>query len=514
MAAVTRWVEYDVGATSSVGGGSQGTRGYKESTLSIGDTFNINNSNNRLYVALDGGSTQTLVLTSGTNLDPRFVAKNISELLHDITGDTYQYAQCEWRLNKFRLYSGTIGSSSAVTVSSGTNSAHLTLGFSEGSGVGGSNNPSHGGSYTFSGNITVSGTWEGFFDETYHIMIGTNDGIGNVTKGGSNSYTGTMDVGGIFWNNNTTAYTYTIQIDTSNGTTLGAGAGNVPRYKVVAGGGLSDDYPSDWTDILYPDYWYPVGTHGVKVKWSDAVFNTCNPAWTINVQAPSYAAGTNTTAPVGTAQYVWTSSRGDDSGDSAITTVSGGFTRLGTRGLYIKFNGTGDLAAREDYFIMCRAPQPSAYGITQLNYGNVTVSTESPVKAVVFEIKSGAAQLSSVKFGLQSHGTFQHHDANNNDTYFRFGTVGPGNPAGVAPTSGKEWRTNVVAADISNDTPPAYLHATKGNLSEVSSADASEDVGNTQQYLMSDPIWLCIRLGADETGANSTINYRLYFDYA
>jgi len=27
-------------------------------------------------------------------------------------------------------------------------------------------------------------------------------------------------------------------------------------------------------------------------------------------------------------------------------------------------------------------------------------------------------------------------------------------------------------------------------------------------------LWLNIRLGASETGANSSINYRLYFDYS
>jgi hypothetical protein len=122
--------------------------------------------------------------------------------------------------------------------------------------------------------------------------------------------------------------------------------------------------------------------------------------------------------------------------------------------------------------------------------------------------------MSAVKFGLQSHGTFSHHNENDSDTYFRFGTVGPSANAGSNPTDGQEWWVDVAAADIDNDTPPAYLYATEDNLSVVASADASEDIGNLQLYLQADPIWVNIRLGANETGANSTINYRLYFDYS
>jgi hypothetical protein len=250
------------------------------------------------------------------------------------------------------------------------------------------------------------------------------------------------------------------------------------------------------------------------VKFTDAVFNTYSAAWTIQCYQPDYAQGTNADAPVGSAQYVYASDRGDASA-SPTTTISGGYTALGSRGLYIKFNPTGpsdNLGAGDCYHVICSAPKPSSYDITSLNYGNVTVSTESPVKSVMFEIESGAAQMSTVKFGLQSHGTFSHHDAGNDDTYFRFGTVGPdNNPV----SSGVEWYTNVTAADIDSDVPPAYLYATKANLAVVATADLSEAVGNYPlRGMTSDPMWVCIRLGASETGANSTINYRLYFDYA
>jgi hypothetical protein len=542
MAAVTRWTEFPVaGATYVKSSYAKGYRGYKDSTLlTTEDDFTITSANNKLYLNLDGAGSFNITLASGTELDPRFVAKDITEKIHLTTAshpnaalDRYQFSQCEWGClpgsskNGFRLFSGTIGSSSAVTVSSGSNTAHGTLGFDVGAGTGGSNNSFASGGYTFNGSVGISGTWYGFWDETYQIMIGETEGaapaaqangITSSTQGGSNKYPGTMTTGGFYSSTVETGDTYIITIDTTNGTTVGAGAGAVPRYKVS--GHSTDNNPSSEVDILFADYWYPVGTRGVKVKWSDAVFDDVAVGWTIVVEAPKYAAGTDTTAPPGQAKYTWSSNRGDDwmitDGANPILTASGGYTELGTRGLYVTFSGSNSLAPREVYAVQCRAPQPSAYAITQLNYGNVTVSTESPVKTVAFEIMSGAYEISSVKFGLQADGTFSHHDAGDSDTYFRFGTVGPTNNATdpVSSKTGTEWWPNVAAADIDSDVPPVYLYATEDDLAVVASADLSEDLGSQQTYLQSDPLWLGIRLGANETGANSTINYRLYFDYS
>jgi hypothetical protein len=528
MAAVTRWTEYSVDATTYVASSfTRGERGYKDSTLLTNeDTFTLTSSNNKLYLNMDGAGSFTLTLASGTGLDPRLVAKDITEKTHAYdTADRYQMAQCDWgclagsNINGFRMYSGTIGSSSSMSVASGVDTAHLTLGFSVGAGTGGVNTSFGGATYSFNGDVLTSGTWYGFWDETYQIMIGEDEagdakahGITSTVVGGSNTYVGTMTTAGIYADNVHTPDTYIINIDTTNGTTVGAGAGNGPRYKIT--GHASDNNPSDWVDILYADYWYPVGTQGVKVKWTDAVFNTVSTGWTVAVESPQYAAGTNTTAPQGIAKYVWASNRGDDSLNNPVTTVSGGYTALGDRGLYITFSGSTDLGAREVYHVMCRAPQPSTYAITQLNYGNVTVSTESPVKTVAFEIMSGAYEISSVKFGLQSDGSFSHHDQGDDDTYFRFGTVGPENNATVGAATSSEWYPGIAATDIDSDTPPAYLYATEDDLAVVASADLSEDLGSQQTYLQADPLWLCIRLGANETGANSTINYRLYFDYS
>lgn len=525
MAAVTRWVAYDVSASGIAddgnGSGGVGTRGYSIGTADPGDTIDIGPTTNRLHLSIDGDSGPYITLYSGSNLDPRFVARDITEKMHNLGKNNPRWDQaiCTWEnvtisgsyenRNRFVIRSGTLGSSSSVVVASGTNSATGVLGFSSKHESGGSTNPDGKASYGFNGTISISGTYYGFFDEVYKIVAGNgSDAINNIgtpSKDGSNTYAGTITTGGIY--NYSADNTYTIEIDVTNGTTMGAGTGNVPRMRWSS----SAETQTDWVELLYPDYWYKVGSYGLMVKFTDAVFNTCNPAWTIQCYKPDYVQGTNASAPIGTAQYMWGSDRGDDS-TAAVTTVSGGYTQLGNRGLYIKFDGTNNLAAGDCYYVICSAPKPSAYNITSLNYGNVTVSTESDVKVVMFEVESGAAQVSTVKFGLQNHGTFSHHNAGNNDTYFRFGTVGPANN-GSTP-SRLEWYPNILATDIDSDTPPSYLYATEDNLSVVSTADDSEAVGNYPlKGLTSDPIWLNIRLGANETGANSTINYRLYFDY-
>lgn len=516
-AAITRWIAYNPSSVGSAGVGDndgKGTRGYSIATASVGDTFSIGPTTDRLHIAIGGVSAPYITLYSGSNLDPRFVARDITEKLRalDMGTEDYDKAICMWENdgtygNHFVIYPGETGAGSQVVVSSGTNSAHSTLGWDTKSEAGGG-----AGSNTFTGGITVSGTYYGLFSEVYKIVI-SNDvdatrGIGSASKGGSNTYAGTMTTGGVF--NYASDIEYVIGISTANGTTMGAGTGNVPTMSWTSTGSADDSSVN--TELLYPDHWYNVGSKGLMVKFTDAVFNTVSPAWTIQCYKPDYAQGTNASAPVGTAQYVYSSDRGDMS-SSPTTTVSGGYTILGSRGLSVIFGGGGasNLAAGDEFTVICAGPDPSGYNITSINYGNVTVSTESSVKTVMFEIESGAVQMSTVKFGLQNHGTFSHHNDGNSDTYFRFGTVGVGNKAGTGVTNGIEWYPGIAATDIDSDTPPTYLYATEDNLSVVSTADDSESIGNSG--LVADPIWLNIRLGTAETGANSSINLRLYFDY-
>lgn len=524
MAATTRWVSYATSAVGTVGdgrgAGGKGTRGYTVGTADKGDTFTIGATTNRLHLALDGDSGPYITLCSGSNLDARFVARNITEKMHALgkSDERWDNAVCKWENtpgqgNRLKIYSGALGSSSsAIVLTSGTNSAHVVLGYAT--------NDEQGGlatSNTYTGTASISGTYYGLFAEIYTVVIANDNdavrGIGTPSKDGANTYAGTMTTGGVF--NHSGDVTYVIQIDITNGAAMGAGGGNVPRMQWTSS--WTDD-SSAWTELLYPDYWYKVGTRGLMVKFTDAVFNTCNPAWTIICYKPDYAQGTNAHAPIGIAQYTYSSDRGDMS-SSPMTTNSGTCTRLGSRNLCIEFiNGAGsDLYAGDEFFVICAGPQPSSDcdGITSLNYGNVTVSTESDVKAVMFEATSGAIEMSTVKMGLQSAGSFSHHNAGNSDTYFRFATVGPDNTAGSAPINSIEWYPGITAQDVDSDTPPSFLYATEDNLPVVATADASEAVGNYPMCgLTSDPIWLNIRLGASETGSNSSVNYRLYFDYS
>jgi len=521
MAAITRWVEYSTAeaGVAGTGGGTQegiGTQGYSLATgASNTDVFSIGSGNNRLHVSLDGDSAY-ITLVSGTSLDPRLLARDISEKLHNLgkNNPSYDQAQCIWENNQFKLYSGSTGSSSSAAVVSGTNTAHLTLGWGTKTEVGGSNNnPATGTLNQYNGGLIVSGAYNGFFDEVYTVLINKEYNIDVPSKGGSNSYTGTITHAGVF--NNATSITYTINISTTNGTTMGGGTGNVPKMSWTSTDNV--DNSSADIELLYANYYYRVGTKGLMVKFTDAVFNHCppgTPAWTVTCNYPQYVQGTNSQASVDSAMYTWSSTRGDRE-DTAITTSSGTPTRLGSSGLYIRFTGGNMFLAGDQFKVICTAPQPMSYDITNLNFGNVTVSTESSVKCVMFEIMSGAVEIGTVKFGLQSHGSFSHHNANNSDTYFRFGTLGPGSLAGVAPIDRLEWRTGVTSGDINNDVPPSYLYSAEDNLSVVSDADDSEVVGASGfMGMTSDPIFLNIRLGASEVGANSTVNYRIFFDYS
>jgi len=510
MAAITRWCEYSVAAEGVISEGGAtisgvGTRGYVLANSSVGDSFSLGSSNNRLYIDLDGDTSTYVTLVSGTDTDPRSVARDITEKIH-ATGKSggYENAQCVWENNKLKIYSGTLGSSSSVAVSSGTNTAHLELGFGSKTETGGSASGN-----TYVGGLTTSGTYSGFLDETYRILINKELQIGTPSKGGGNSYLGTISTGGVFQHGSN--ITYVISIDITNGSTMGAGTGNVPSMSWTSTGSADDGGP---IELLFPNYWYKLGTKGVMVKFTDAVFNTCDPAWTIICTYASEAVTGNAQAAAGTAKYIWSSTRGDDAA-AAITTSDASFVRLGTRGVYVKWTGSGNFLAGDEFYVICKAPQPTSYGITTLNYGNVTVSTNSAVKCVMFEIMSGGVEMSTVKFGLQSHGTFSHHDAGSLDTEFHFGTIGPGNNAGTGSIDGKEWRANVTATDISSDTPPSYLYATKQDLAVVADADNSEAIGASHHMgMVADPLFLSIKLGSSEVGANSQINYRCYFDYS
>lgn len=534
MAAVSRWLRYSVSATTANTTAQEGIPYLQRGTANVADSFTIpGSSENRLKINIDGAASPApyeITLTSGTALDPRFVARDIQRKIHAAgaginTG--FEYCQVEfsnWKspngYGQFIIRSGTKGTSSSVAVTDGVSSVLTRLGMNtlatESTNLGnhlGTSTDAVNAAYT--GTVTISGTYRGAFDDTYYVFIAPTQLIGSTSYGGGNTYgvanAGVATAGG-FWNGDNNE-TYTVTVDTTNGATVGGGTNNVPTFTVSS---TQSDTISTPQEILYANEPYYIGTRGLTLRFSDAPFGD-NDTFTIVCTKPTTVDGSNATGAVGTARYLYRSLLGDDASAYTVTATTG--NALGRKGLTISWSNSGVLTPRDAWYIIARGPTPEAYGVTSMNYGNVTVTTESPVKVHQFEIMSGAVDMSSVKFSLQSHGTFQHHDAGDSDTFFRFGTAGfgkPGDGVGGAHT-GPEWTTSVLAASLAtaktlgNTGAPTHLAATVPDLAVVSSADDAEDVGN--RSLVSDFIWTNIRLGAQESGANSTINYRLYFDY-
>lgn len=542
MVAVSRFVEFSVtGPTFATGTSddseAKGSRGFSRGTnLGAGDdTFTITKDvNDKLQVTINTIGPNTLTLSSGTDLDPRFIARDIEYRLHEAapSDDNWRFAQCNWRNgnngvdpkgsndeNSFIIYTGKLGNNSTnnkVTVGSVGFDARATLGFDavdEQAGV------DYGTLYAtgWSGAIEVSGTYGGQFDDHYTLMVSDNELVQDPTAVGSPTYSvSNLQSGGLYTSSTDT--TYTVVIDTTNGSSMGLGSTNVPQMSWTSTPVTDDAGP---IELLYVDNWYDVGTLGLRLKFQDAVFGN-------NDQFDVVCSGANTPGDVnpGGAKYIWDSYQGDSSKAFSIapkTTSIASPEQVGTRGVTISFENTDTFEGGETFNITCRGPQPLTEPVTQLNFGNVTVSTNSAVKTIWFEIISGAVSMSTVKFSLQSDGTFQHHDQGDNDTEFHFGTAGAGNRApggGALSNSQVEFSVdsssvgNIVATDIDSDSAPLYLFATVGDLPVVSSADNAQAIGNYQGGLVSDFIWLAIELGANETGANSTINYRMFFDFS
>ncbi len=544
MVAVSRFVEFSAtGQTFATGSSTEGkatfgSRGFSRGTgLGSGnDSFTITlNSNDQLAVNINNVGPETITLSSGTDLDPRFVARDIAFKLHSANADdAFKFSQCEWRngygptsnpgpndQNSFIIWSGRLGNNGAgandVNLTPlGSRDARSTLGFDTVDERAGVDFATDFASSAYTGAVAVSGSYGGQLDDLYTVQISAGELVEDATPNGGNTYTGSSTTDGTYLGS--ADDTYTVTIDTTNGSTMGAGSVNVPQFTVTDTPGSDDN--ANPIELLYSDHYYDVGNLGVMIKFSDAVFGNGD-TFAINAFTASGVAA----QAVGAAQYIWSSSLGDSSksiGIGATTTQTTG-TQLGTKGVTVSFSDSGTLDLEERFNVMCRGPQPIDSDVTQLNFGNVTVSTNSSVKVVWFELISGAVAMSTVKFSLQADGTFQHHDQGDNDTEFHYGTSGGGNSApGGGPTTNSQvdfsvdsdGLGNIDATDIDSDTPPSNLFATKADLAVVNSADNAESLGNFQGAVVSDFIYLAIKLGANETGANSTINYRMFFDFS
>lgn len=531
MVAVSRWNEYDVDAETNHSSVATGDR-----AVSIGndaglfDTVTITSTTNEMKVNM-GSEAFDITIASGTSLDPRFVALDIqrkvqAKSLVAASGTTHEweFAQCKFENGKFRLWSGDGGNSASVHVSAPTsgNSALTALHWISESASNGANVACQ--YLTNGGVVAVGGEYHGQYDDVYTVICTGNNNLGSasVAVGDGDSFSGTITLGGD-WNQTSSNDTYTITISTSNGSTMGAGTGNVPRITNVSSTG--SDNSSTVVELLYPDYWYTIGSRGLRIKFSDGVFDggaNNQLAVTATVVRTNDATGSSqSTGQVGTsAKFIVRSERGDDYINGVFRTpqlaLNGTAMELGSKGLTITFTGNQSMSAGDELKVFARSVRPKSgdSGITQVNYGNVTVSTDSPVKVVQFEIMSGAVILSDCKFGLYSHGTFAHHYAGDSDTLIHFGTAGAGNPA---PDDDDEWTSAVSASSLNTNKTggstgsPESMYHTVANLTVVNSADSSEPVGN--ENLASDYIWLGIKVGASETGA-TTVTYRIFFDYS
>lgn len=512
MVATSRWVLFDANADTAVTTQTNqsisgtGTVGYVEASTATSGTVTITAGvSDQMQVSINGGSFQQITLTSGTNLDARMLAREIEFKLKQLSGSEFDYVTCDYDNNRFRIRSSSLGTTSSVAVDNGTNDCLHLLGMAVSQGGSLSVNTQNGaasannGAYT--GQVSVSGVYAGQFSDIYTVIIANTHPVGTATVTGT--YTGVATAAGD-WNQGTDE-TYTITISTANGSVMNNGTGNVPTFTVTSTQG---DNVASPTELLFSDKFYNIGTKGLRVKFSDAPFANSDTI-TVICTAVTTVDGSNTAAAVGTAKYVWSSLREGKSAASTTTQVTG--TAVGTKGVTIAFSNSGSLTRRDSFRIICSGPQPTTLGVTVLNFGSVTVSTYSPTKVVWFELLSGATVLDNTKFGLNSHGTAQHHNQGNSDTKFAVGFAGEGSPG----ANGSQWKKAISGAtDLASDVPPTYLYATEDNMPVVNTADASIPVDIAPGTMTTDFIYLSIKLGALETGANSTIIYRMYFDYS
>lgn len=511
MPATSRWLLFDKDAVTTFTGETNesisgtGSNGYVEASSATSGTVTITTGvSDQFYVNVDGGGNNLITLTSGTDLDSRMVAREMEFKIQEV----FDNVRCGYENNKFRVYSNTLGTTSTVSVNNGPNDCLHLLGMASSQGGPLTVNAVPGlasiNNAAYTGQLTLGGQFKGQLSDIYTVMIGKDHPVGDAVASGANTYAGSTVTAGD-WNEGTTE-TYTVTVSTTNGSVMNNGSGNVPTISWTSTQG--DGPPTSPVELLYSDYWYEVGTKGLIMKFSDSPFGNGD-VFNITCTQIQYAVATSGAASVGSAQYHWSSKREGKSSSATTTQVTG--TAVGNKGLTVAFSNSGSLTARDEFRIISMGPQPTTKGVTILNYGAVTVSTYSEAQAVWFELTSGATVLSNPKFGLQSHGTASHHNQGNNDTKFAFGTAGAGTPA----SDNTEWHYGVDSStDLISDVPPSYLAATEDNLAVVSTADASEVLGIVPGHMVTDFVWLAVKLGAVETGANPSIVYRMFYDFS
>lgn len=537
-----RWVEYFTNSSGTTMSSSQnaghtnsgmygrGTppalRGSTPSEIPI----TLASDSNKLNIRMHNGvseSSKVYTLASGTNLDPRVIARDITDQMHrnpPVNHAVWTSARCFWNYDAFELRGGICGYNATVTIDSTTNSAHTKLGLSTGVTVHGSdNNRLYNGGLatdgksvnTWSGSMTVSGTsfassWDEYTIVAVNNDAGTGQGSASIVTHASGTYPGTVTLGGVY--NYSDSTTYHVNVTVSGSASYMNGVLDaVPVMDWYGTGG--DTVSSGSQQLLYANYPYPLGNKGLWIKFSNAPFSYPGDSWQILASGIIAPSGYNYQWGSAMRSVIWSSIKGDTSWDitpnSGNTATFNNYFAVGRKGIYLSANQDYNVAAGDTLRVTLPGPVPYSYDISSINLGNITITTSSRVFTVRFDVIGGAVELTNVKFSLLSNGGMGYHDGVN--TAFRFGTVGAGQPA-TTTNYDIGWRNDVQVSDLV-PPKPEYLHTIVANLSEVSTADDSQTIGIDEfDGLISDYIFNAIQLGADESG-QKTVVYRCYYDY-
>ena len=130
MASTSRWVRYALSGSTSYVTAQIGTRGLQRGTANTADKFTVPGSaNNQLKINVDGAGAPApyqITLTSGTDLDPRFVARDIQRKVQAYSAINNGFGFCQVEFSnynssngygQFIVYSGSTGVSSSSRVS-------------------------------------------------------------------------------------------------------------------------------------------------------------------------------------------------------------------------------------------------------------------------------------------------------------------------------------------------------------------------------------------------------------
>jgi hypothetical protein len=478
-----------------------------------------------LMITMNDGLASTskiFTIASGVSLDPRVLARDLTDRMHrdhPVNNPIWTNANCRWWENGFQINAGICGHNASVRVDYTANSAATALGFTHGVAAYGSDNDrlENGGvaagnktTNTWSGVISTSGTsFAGAWDEWTAVAVnsdgGANQGTAAILTHASGTYPGTVTLGGIYNYSDDTIYH--VDVSVSGSASYMNGVKDAVPLMTWYGTGGDTTMSGSAIQLLYPDQPYPLGNKGLWIKFNNAPFSYPGDSWTIS--ASGILDGNNYQWGSVMRKIIWSSHKGDVEWTQQSTATFNNYFAIGRGGVYVAANQDYNVAPGDAIRVRVPGPVPYTYDSTSINLGNITVTTASRVFCVRFDLTGGAIELTNVKYSLLNNGGMGYHDGVN--TSFPFGTVGRGNKAS-ATLYDVEWWDGITVQDLI-PPKPSYLYDIDANLTVVSTADDSKNIGiDPFDALISDYIFCAIRLGADESGQKTAV-YRCYFDY-